>query len=366
MSAPKSVALYFTEGSADKVYNAKLDQRPDGWAVTFAYGRRGKPLKIGEKIAGVDYETASEVYDKLVSEKTKKGYTEQENGAVFTSSATAGLDTGFRPQLFNEITIDELRDLGDDWLLQEKHDGERRPMIFEADKAVFANRKGLETSVQMSVSEAFTKLGEIVGDMKLDSEDMGDHVVIFDVKEHFMLKDGTFKERAAILGHLENTIRNAGLSGVLKVDVPVPARTYVENNLERLMNSGAEGVVVRHQDSIYMADRPSSGGDAVKVKFWADCTCRVTEGRAGKRSVGLELLNNSGEWVGVGNVTIPANSPVPEVTDLVDVKYLYAYDGGSLFQPSYRGKRNDVDEAECRLDRLKFKVDQGQDLAPSF
>lgn len=370
MSQAKSVQLYFTEGSSDKVYNVNLEERADGWAVSAANGRRGKPLKVADKITGADYDLALKEYTKLVKSKTSKGYTDQENGAVFTSTMSTGTDTGFRPQLFNEISLDELREMGDGakyWLAQEKHDGERRPVIWEGQKAAFANRKGIEVSVDQRIADAVARLGEVVGPFRLDSEDMGEgKIVIFDVKEHFMLKTGRFDERAGILVHLEKTIRNLGLSDILQVDVPRPLTDVLAKHVDGMMERGAEGIVVRHVDAIYTADRPSSGGDALKVKFWADVTCRVAEGRAGKRSVGLELLDGEAEWTAVGNVTIPANAAIPEVGSLVDVKYLYAYEGGSLFQPTFRGPRTDVDENECRLDRLKFKANPASIDAPSL
>jgi bifunctional non-homologous end joining protein LigD len=41
--------------------------------------------------------------------------------------------------------------------------------------------------------------------------------------------------------------------------------------------------------------------------------------------------------------------------DVVEVRYLYAYPGGSLYQPVYVGKRDDVEPAACTIGQLKFK-----------
>src|SRR5690606_805401 len=101
-----------------------------------------------------------------------------------------------------------------------------------------------------------------------------------------------------------------------------------------LRDGNAEGYVARKADSPYSVGRPASGGNALKVIYWADITCRVGAGRVGKSSVAIELLDEAGEWAPVGNVTING-APMPEVGSLIDVKYLYAYKGGSLFQPSY-------------------------------
>lgn len=355
MSEPRSVHLFYREGGSDKVYNAHLAERADGWAVTFEFGRRGKPLKAGEKGAGLDFPKASAIFDKLVAEKTGKGYTPEESGIAFSSAEMAGRDTGIRPKLLNEISREEAMDLGDEWLMQEKHDGERRILIGDAGGVRFANRKGLETGVQAPVAEAFTRLhGAIGGDLVLDGEDMGDHVVIFDVMRHFMIREGTMRERAAILGHVEKTIANMGDGAVLRVDIPSSARDFLRDALPRLEKGGAEGFVAIHAESRYTAGRPASGGTSLKVKFWDDITCRVSAGRDGKRSVGIELLDGDGAWQPVGNVTIPANAAVPEPGQMIDVKYLYAHRGGSLFQPAFRGLREDVDPGECRMDRLKY------------
>jgi bifunctional non-homologous end joining protein LigD len=37
------------------------------------------------------------------------------------------------------------------------------------------------------------------------------------------------------------------------------------------------------------------------------------------------------------------------------VRYLYAYPGGSLFQPVYLGVRDDLSISACALSQLKFK-----------
>jgi bifunctional non-homologous end joining protein LigD len=67
---------------------------------------------------------------------------------------------------------------------------------------------------------------------------------------------------------------------------------------------------------------------------------------AGRRSSALELLDaGTGGWAGVGNVTVPAPG------DVVEVRYLYAYRGGSLYQPVYLGRREDVDAPACLLGR---------------
>ena len=70
------ITLYYRQGASDKVYQAALEPRGEGFVVHFAFGRRGSTLNTGTKTASpVDYEAAKRIYDKLVREKTAKGYT---------------------------------------------------------------------------------------------------------------------------------------------------------------------------------------------------------------------------------------------------------------------------------------------------
>ena len=104
----------------------------------------------------------------------------------------------------------------------------------------------------------------------------------------------------------------------------------------------------------YTAGRPNSGGSQLKHKFVATLSAVVAKVNQ-QRSVGLRLLNHEG-WQSVGNVTIPPNHGVPQVGAVVEIRYLYSYLDGSLYQPVYLGERSDVDATECVVSQLKFKA----------
>ena len=72
----------------------------------------------------------------------------------------------------------------------------------------------------------------------------------------------------------------------------------------------------------------------------------------------LQVLSDEGDPVDVGNVSVPPNRPVPAPGAVVEVRYLYAYPGGSLYQPVYLGVRDDVTPAECGARQLKYKRDE--------
>ena len=110
----------------------------------------------------------------------------------------------------------------------------------------------------------------------------------------------------------------------------------------------------------YTAGRPNSGGSQLKHKFVATLSAVVSQVNT-QRSVGLRLLNHEG-WQPVGNVTIPPNHKVPAVGAVIEVRYLYAYPDGSLFQPVYLGEREDVGPEECVVSQLKFKATEEDDV----
>ena len=114
-------------------------------------------------------------------------------------------------------------------------------------------------------------------------------------------------------------------------------------------------------DAPYTPGRPNSGGNQLKHKFYATCSAVVAKTND-KRSVELRLLNGKG-WISVGNVTIPPNFKVPEVGQVVDVRFLYAFrESNALYQPVYLGPRQDIEQHECVLSQLKYKGIGEEDL----
>ena len=98
------ITLYYREGSSDKVYQAAIEPNGGGFVVNFAFGRRGSTLKTGTKThEPVDYAAARKIYDRLVKEKTGKGYTPGESGTPYQQTELEARATGVLPQLLNSI-----------------------------------------------------------------------------------------------------------------------------------------------------------------------------------------------------------------------------------------------------------------------
>lgn len=123
---------------------------------------------------------------------------------------------------------------------------------------------------------------------------------------------------------------------------------------EEAKQRGAEGIVIKHKDAPYTVGRPNSGGDQLKCKFYDTASC-IVEGVNRQRSISLYVYNDQKQKVQVGNCTIPPNHQIPSPEDVVEIRYLYAYENGCLYQPVYLGKREDIDTEECLTKQLKYK-----------
>jgi bifunctional non-homologous end joining protein LigD len=359
----KSIKLYFREGSSDKVYNASLEKQIGGWVVNFSYGRRGTALQSGTKTpTPIDYDKALKVYTKLVAEKTGKGY-QEEGGSGSSGPATPTLsaslpskDTGLRPQLLNEITEQEVEKYITDpnWCAQEKFDGKRRMLLKEGLRVVATNRKGLVTFPSDKITSAVAKLTD--GDLTLDGEDMGDYVMVFDILKlgHKDLSKEGFKDR-------DKELKALIKPGINELKTVYTAYTTGEKRMlyEKLKKHNAEGIVFKHTKSKYVPGRPNSYGYQLKFKFVTTASCIVTEISDVKKSISLAVYDENGELKPVGSATVYPSQITPPVGSVVEVRYLYYFKNGSLFQPVLIGTgdvtRDDIDPEACVIGQLKVK-----------
>ena len=370
MENAMSVVLYCTQGRSDKVYQVQLQNTPpsrndpygDDWVVNFQYGRRGSSLRSGTKTPQpLEYYAARNLADKLIRSKLAKGYTQSESGVTYIHSSDVGKYTTFKPQLLNQVTEEEALALWGtiDMYMQTKHDGERRGIVYSPNGIIPANRKGLKVDIADRVqTQMETWHGASRNEGILDCEDMGDYLVCFDViQDH--AKDQIFSDRAMNLGLAQMQAHELNLTDIV-FDIPFKPESL--EDMRAFINEAKltqeEGVVIRDGAGIYEPGKPNSGGPAWKLKFYEDATCRVKERHPVKRSIRLELWHTGyGEsgWIDVGNCTIPSNHPFPDPGDLVEIRYLYAYKGGSLYQPVYKGVRTDVGLDAAVTTQLKYK-----------
>ena len=369
----REVRLFFQEGSSDKVYHAFIVEALHGlgaagapgtpavYDVLVEWGRRGAGLNSGKKAVGVTLAAATKELDKLVREKTNKGYQEitasvqpaavappagQGSGAL----ASVRKVVGPKAQLLNPIEPHEVEGfiLDDDWLAQQKLDGKRVLAIVDGDRVLAVNRNGQETTAPADLLEGVSMLedGTVV-----DGEVVEGAFWLFDVLK-VGGKDVTswpYAKRHALLAEeLE-----PGLSGDVKV-LPVVAGAKGKRDLiARMTAQSAEGVVFKDRRAPYTAGRPSSGGTQRKHKLLksADVAIVMNAGNAY-----LMVVYANKKPIEIGKVFAgTTNESRKSIDDLLakgvmpvaEVQYLYATDDDKLFQPVFVRLRDDKKPFEC-------------------
>ena len=348
----ETISLYYSEGSSDKEYHTQLEAQGDGFVVNFQYGRRGSALASGTKTATpVDYAKAKKIYDKLVAEKMGKGYSTGESGTAYQGTTAEERFTGILPQLLNSVDEATLETLlcDDDYVMQEKLDGRRRLTQRNGQELIGINKKGLQVALPLALADSLMTM--LPSNTTGDGEQIGETLYLFDLLQ----LNG---QDLAGLGYLERYAKLTALAANLPGVQIVPIYTTTEEKraaFARIKAARGEGVVFKKKTSHYKPGRPASGGNQLKYKFTASATLEVAAQTKGKRSVALVGYDKHGKAIKLGNVTISANYEIPAVGAIVEVEYLYAYEGGSLYQPVYRGIRDDQNQQDCTVSQLKLK-----------
>ena len=264
--------------------------------------------------------------------------------------------------------------LNDDaWGMQDKYDGKHIAVRVLDGVGQAFNKKGESSTptygpvvIPQTIMDDILATGK---DLELDGELIGQRYVVYDILKYgrYDLRDKTYLERHDILSS-GSAYRDLNY-GRLKFGQTVSVAPLYRGTRAKLVRFNAikqangEGVVFKRLDACYTAGKGHD--DSRKCKFYATCSCIVGQGRDGKRSVGLTLIarnpDGTESMVSVGNCTIPNKKvdgqliPIPSVGNIAEIRYLYAHQGGSLFQPTYLGIRDDVDASECLMTQLKYK-----------
>lgn len=373
-------SLEFRSGSSDKVYHIWIENVGANHTVKFQYGRRGSTLVEGIKIGPTHAKAAQNAYHKVLAEKLGKGYKEMPKrtgpvgksgpvgvtgvagtpgpikrrviGVADESGKVVTLGNVVSPQLLNPIGEEHLMKLikDDKWIMQEKHDG-KRMMLSRTRKGKLTafNRSGKEITPPEEYCSALQKFGNY--HFIIDGEACGPVFYVFDILalESTDCSTQSLEDRLSLLGML---MRSVPEQDTIRMVYTAFTRKQKDNLLRAVKESGREGIAAKDSTAPYTSGRPHSMGPALKFKLVESVSCQVTKVND-KRSVMLMLQKG----VHVGSVTIPVNHEIPEVNDIVEVQYLYAYKGGSLYQPVYKGKRDDIDQPDS-ISKLKYKPEE--------
>lgn len=350
MNIIKTSSLFFTEGSSDKIYHVEIVEENEEFFVNFRFGKRNTKLQMGTKTTSpVEFEKAEKIYEKLIKEKTSKGYTFDEIGTPFHRQNNV-VRTMYLPQLLNPIQERELEKyLKDDlYIAQQKIDGIRIIVELINDQVTAYNRSGIEVKLASTISDELIRLGM---NLILDGELVKDKYYVFDLlNDQVDIRDLPLIDR---FNKLFNYFKDFTSKRVTLVNL-IEGYPQKLEFFDTLKITNAEGIVFKHKNSPYEAGRPNSFGNQLKFKFVTSASVIVTR-LNDKQSVSIALKDGD-KVVDVGNVRIPPNAIYPKPNDIIEVQYLYAFkDTSKLFQPVYLSQRIDVNSDECNIEQLKYK-----------
>jgi bifunctional non-homologous end joining protein LigD len=382
MSKGQRIELHSSHNGSNKDYNVEILDHGNGlFSLISESGPHNRTMTPQKSLKNIDYAKAKKEFDKLVKSKINgssqyRVVSDTNNNTFITppiKSSIPAAKSEFGIQLMNRIKKDELETYLADpaWGMQEKMDGERRPAAVVPEnskvRCVGFNRKNQEVKLPDSIEKEILLLDRgQSGEIYLDAEIIGSQLYIFDMIkiDNKVLNQSGFCQRHAELETVFS--KTTGLSH-LKI-VPLAKTEAEKRDLYReVVAKNGEGVVFRKLTSVHEGGKLNSGGDIMKFPFREVASfvvCRIND----KRSVGISIFKDEKDTVGieVGNVTIPLNHPMPNIHDIIDVDYLYAYLDGAIYQPVYKGVRTDIEIKACLTSQLKYheKVDLNKAFTP--
>ena len=360
----ETIELYFQQGSSDKVYHLQLESVEEQWSVNAQWGRRGSALQSDTKVSSVAYEEAKRVYDRIIREKTGKGYRIAQATANGDTPISVGLPSvkehsGHAPELLTPIEEPEALQLVQDasWWFQQKFDG-RRLAVQKAD----GQYSGINKLGQLiPIDSRLTKCLESVQAQAflVDGEITDSRFHLWDLLDinGTDLRIQPYEIRYARLGLVFR-----GVNEALRVCdtgmTPKAKRAFVKTMHE----SRAEGFVCKNRNAAYTGGR---AGQHFKCKFVTTSSFIVgpkpaVKAADGHRSIALYLLEENRQRF-MGTVGVPERYALPREGQIVEIRYLYCHPGadGKLIQAKYFGKiRDDVARGDCSVSQLKLKADE--------
>lgn len=365
MSIIKEVLLFAPSSGGGKEYKVVVSSDAEEFYSVDAYfGPAGNLRGHAPQGSGLTREHAEQIFAKTVKKKmggsgssvyslvyeNSPDYLYQSSVTPVQLTAQRVVASPYHAQLLGSLdTEEELREklMTGEYIAQVKADGDRVMCQVKNGVATFFNRKGqVRVDSRTNIAQALLDLNE---DFFLDGEIVADQYYLWDV-----LQIGSDDLRglhyAKRFSKLLALIRPSGAClKVISTCLPSDGFEAQWKLFQYIKEKGEEGIVLHLATSPHIEGR---NNDHLKFKLKERSTC-IVSGVNQKRSVSLALFDKWKDLVAVGNVSIPSNFPVPVKGDLVEIEYLYKFQEGSLFQPVYMGKRDDIDQDECTLSQVR-------------
>jgi bifunctional non-homologous end joining protein LigD len=357
-------------GSSDKEYHLQIELiLGSGYMVNFQYGRRGGTMQPGTKTPRpVPEAEARRIFDRLVAEKTGKGYApgQSRNTAVQPSpsrlkddpdameaaiTTAQAIRTKYPVEKLGEIGLNDVERFltSANYFMQRKEDGERRQIAKTEAGVVGYNKLGNAVELPRVLVAEINRLN--MRTLFLDGEIIGDRYIAWDL----LMADGVSIASQAYETRLAKLTKLIPAKNKLLSIVPTWDKTAQKQGaLALLKKNRGEGVAFKLKTAPYRAGI----GSHKKFKFLKSASCYVSAvGINGKSNAELSLLDDrTGEWVEVAHASTIGKGKI-EKGMIVEVIFLNATAGRRLYQPRIKEVREDVDLYDCTISRqLKPEV----------
>jgi len=249
------------------------------------------------------------------------------------------------PELLTRIkTLEEAVQLilDDDYLAQEKRDGERLLVRRREPQVEGWNKRGHPTEVSSRLKSDLLSVN--VELFVLDGEYERSIYCCWD-----LLQVEALDLRSLPYQYRYHVLKPFAACPFLNI-LPVWAgRQDKREAIAQFLQRGAEGVVFKNRNATYRSGR---AGQHYKLPFEKKATARIRTVHPTKASAELEMLEENGRWLPVSGVKIERGLVKPG--DYVEVRFSTASTNKRLVQPVFLRKRTDCCDLDCSVQQLDY------------
>jgi bifunctional non-homologous end joining protein LigD len=319
-------------------------------------------------VSNSTYEEAKRAYDRILREKTGKGYqiaqtTSNGEAAISVGLPAAKEHSGHVPELLTPIEEPEALRLAQDpsWWFQQKFDGRRLAVQKKNGQYTGVNKLGQIISIDSSLTDSLdlVQAEEFLADGEITTS-------YFHLWDLLSVNGMDLRIEPYEIRYVHLTRHFHGVRGALEVcETAMTAKGKI-TFVKRMHAANAEGFVCKNRYAAYAGGR---AGQHFKCKFVTTASFIVgpkPEKKAddGHRSIAVYLLDGNKPRF-MGTVGVPDRYPLPRVEQVVEIRYLYCHPGpgGKLMQAKYFGKvRDDIEFTECSVSQLKWKTEDADPI----
>jgi bifunctional non-homologous end joining protein LigD len=255
-----------------------------------------------------------------------------------------------KSELLTEITEQQATMFvdNDNFGCEEKHNGERRTIVKNADGSISDfNREGER-------GKGFSSHPYLVNALKahplptfqIDVEYEMGVLVILDV--HFLggldFRTQEYSKRKEAAGIAFN-----GFNQHIKVCKTITGKAAKAAFVEEMRSKDAEGVVFKKLTAVW---RPGRSEQHFKLKFWKSLDCVVmAPSPKGHNSVEVGVYNKQGKLHRICGVSLNGK-PSVKIGDVLEIDYLYGTEKLEVVQPNLARVRSDKKPHQCTIDQI--------------